>query len=456
MISSRVLSRFVCELKWESLPQATIDNARGRLLDLISSAAAGYRVNAPMNQVVLHTLRETDGLKQSSVLFEQERFSMAGAAFLNAFWGHGADLDDGHMLSSGHPGVCVIPAVLAAAEALDSEARDILTAIVAGYEVYVRLSNAIMPSHLHRGFHGTGTVGAVACSAAVAKLMGLDEERIHRAISLGAVAASGLFEVSESGQGMKPLNPANAARTGVISALLAKNGAESPDNPFEGNKGFFRAFADHLKPDEITKELNEQYRIDSCYVKQYPACRHMHGLIDCAAALHDEGGFTLEEIDVIRLYVYENSIRVTGNIREPKDTGEAKFSQTYGVAIGLIKGGFTLDDLEQASSMSDAARKLIQKMEIICEPELEDRSKMLRGARVELTLRDGRVLKRAVPVPKGEAVTPLTREDTRKKLSACARGVLSQRKQDELFQICFRFGEDTGLQELLAALNGNV
>lgn len=454
MVSSRVLSHFVHELKWEALPRETVDNARGRLLDFFSSAAAGCRVNGPMNQVVLRALRETDGLEQSRVLFGQERFSAAGAAFLNAFLGHGADLDDGHMLSSGHPGVCIVPAVLAAAELLDSDPRDILTAVVAGYEVYVRLSNAIMPSHLHRGFHGTGTVGAVACSAAVARLMGLDEEEIHRAISLGAVAASGLFEVSESGQGIKPLNPANAARTGVISALLAKNGAEAPENPFEGNKGFFKAFADQLKLDEITKELNEQYRIDSCYVKLYPACRHMHGLIDCAAMLHDEGGFTPEEIDAIRLYVYENSIRVTGNIREPRDTGEAKFSQTYGVAVGLTKGEFTLEDLEEPACMSDTVRGLIRKMEIICEPELEDRSKMLRGARVELTLRDGRVLKKAVPVPKGEAVTPLTREDMRKKLCACAQGVLSQRRQEELFQICFRFGEETGLRELLAALDG--
>ena len=114
-----------------------------------------------------------------------------------------------------------------------------------------------------------------------------------------------------------------------------------------------------------------------------------------------------------------------------------------------------MEDLEEPACMSDTVRGLIRKMEIICDPELEDRSKMLRGARVELALRDGRVLKKAVPVPKGEAVTPLTREDMRKKLCACAQGVLSQRRQEELFQICFRFGVGVGLRELLAALDGS-
>ena len=247
MLLSRYLSDYAAHLSYDEIPEKTLDNARGRVLDFLAAAAAGYRVNGPMNSVVLKTLRETDGMQQGTVLFGEGSLSEPNAAFANAFIGHGADLDDGHMLSSGHPGVVVVPAALAVAENEGSTAAELLTAIVVGYDYYVRISNTIMPSHLHRGFHGTGTVGALAAAVTAGKLLCFDEEKIHRTVSLAAVAASGLFEISESGQGMKPINPANAARTGVISALLVRNGAEAPVNPLEGNRGFFKAFADRLK-----------------------------------------------------------------------------------------------------------------------------------------------------------------------------------------------------------------
>lgn len=453
MLSSRTLSHFISDLAWEAVPAATLDNARGRILDFFSSAAAGYRVNAPMNAVMLKTLHETDAMRQSGVLFTaDDRLSMAGAAAANAFLGHGADLDDGHMLSSGHPGVCVIPAALSVAQALELSAKDALLAIIVGYEVYVRLSNTIMPSHLHRGFHGTGTVGAVACAAAAAKLMDLPEELIHRAISLGANAASGLFEVSESGQGIKPINPANAARNGIFAALLAKNGAEAPENPFEGNRGFFKAFSDQQKMDEITNALGEKFSIDSCYIKQYPACRHTHGVIDCAVALHDEGGFALNDIVAIRLYSYENAVKTTGSIMEPQNTGEAKFSQAYGAAVGLTTGGYTLRDLEAPDAMPDPVRSLIRKTTVCCEPGLEVRSKMMRGARVEMDLKGGRTLSKAVVVPKGEAATPLTREDRLKKLRSCAEGVYTEGRQNKIFNACYAFGGEVETDALLSLL----
>lgn len=452
MYTSEILAQFVAELQYERIPEKTLDNARGRVLDFISSAAAGYTVNGPMNEIVYDTVRALNASKDCGVYFGNGRLSVTDAAFMNAFYGHGADLDDGHMLSSGHPGVGVVPACLALAEYRSLSAQTLLTAVVAGYEVYVRVSNAIMPSHLHRGFHGTGTVGAVACAAAAAKMLCDDPQAIHRAISLGAVAASGLFEVSESGQAMKPINPANAARTGILSALLAVNGADAPLNPFEGKRGFFKAFADQLKLDEITQDLGTAYRIDSCYLKMYPACRHMHGLIDCAVALREQGGFTPDDIEKIRLCVYENSIRVTGNIREPVDPGEAKFSQTYGVAIGLTTGNYTLADIARPEEMSDTVRSLIRKMEIVCDPTLEVRAQMIRGARVEIVLKNGRTLVHEVRTPKGEAVTPFTREDMRRKLAACAEGVLEEQAQDRVFNACMTLGKGCQVPELLGLL----
>ena len=125
--------------------------------------------------------------------------------------------------------MAVIPAILALAEAENSAIEDVIAAIVAGYDVYVRLSNAVMPSLFLRGFHGTGTVGAVAAGAAAARLLNLDKDGV-KGPSVWLQYAR-LFEISESGQMAKPINPGNAARTGILSALLAKEGSDAPKSP---------------------------------------------------------------------------------------------------------------------------------------------------------------------------------------------------------------------------------
>jgi 2-methylcitrate dehydratase PrpD len=353
----------------------------------------------------------------------------------------------------GHPGVHVVPAVFAAADLIHASPKDIITAIITGYEIFIRISNGTMPSMVNRGFHSTGIVGSVASSAAVAKLFNLDADGIHRAMSLGAVSASGLFEVSQSAQAMKPINPANAARTGIVSAQLAQAGAEAPEEPFTGSKGFFKAFTDELRLNEIIGDLGEVLRIDSAYTKLYPACRHIHGLIDCGIAFHkvDE---KIENIEKVRLCLYPNGIAVTGKIREPHDEGSAKFSMTYGAATALVNGRFGLNELRTAKSMSSTIRDLIRKMEIVSTPDLEVREKKIRGARIEIIHKDGSVASKEVVVPKGEPQVPVTREDMRDKLRYCAEDIFDETKQQRLFDLIFSFETLSSYDEIINLLCG--
>lgn len=439
MNTSQALADFAAGLELADLPAHILENLKLRILDYIASAAAGYRINKAMNDIALDVVSGQCGRLQSSLLFSDRKLSAAQAAWYNAFICNGADMDDGHMIANGHPGVCVIPTVLALAEWRKIGFEDIAPAVVAGYEIFIRLSGAINPSHLKRGFNSTGTSGTIAAAAAASRVLGLDAKRTHAAIGLAATSASGLMELNESGQSMKPINPANAAHSGLMCALLAEAKAVGPTAPLDGTKGYLTAFADEFDVQAITRALGKEYLMDTTYFKLYPACRHMHAMIDCAAGLNVRGCVDIDKIEKIILYTYPASERLTGLIRYPVSEDEAKFSLTYASAVGLISAGFTLNDLCRAADMSAEVRTLIDRMEIVVCPELEDRASMKRGARMELKMKDGTSFVSEVEVPKGEKRFPLTKEDVRNKLRACAEGVLSERQQEAVFEIAMGF-----------------
>lgn len=437
MNTSRQLAKWVTDFKLNPADTEIISETRKRIFDFVVSAMAGYKVNPVFNKAVERVADIMSNQRQSSVLFKKQKQSIINSAFINATYGHGADLDDGHKTANGHPGVATIPAILALAEYLDSSPMDVYEAMIIGYEVYIRVSNAVQPSLLHRGFHGTGVVGAIAASAACAKLLKLDERKTHNAISLGAVQASGLFEVSESGQMAKPINPANACSTGIIAALLANEGAEGPDNPLEGKKGFFGAFADKTDLNSITETLGKELLIKTAYYKMYPACRHLHPEVDAAAMISKERQFNTNEIEKITITTYHNALLVTGNIMIPRSVDDAKFSMVYATIRGLQHGNYDFNDLHVENGISQETIDLIKKTVIMPDESFEDKEKNIRGGQVTVDFKDGTSICKKVLLPKGDPEFPFDNESFRKKLSFCADGLLSKDKQNKLYNYFF-------------------
>ncbi len=455
MNTSRMLAKWIADFKLKPTDTEIIIEARKRVFDYVVSAMAGYKVNPVFNRAVTEVAEMLSDMRQSSILFSDQKQSVVNSAFINATYGHGADLDDGHKTANGHPGVATIPAILALAEYLDSKPLDIYEAIVVGYEVYIRISNAVQPSLLHRGFHGTGVVGAIAASAACGKLLKLDESQMHNALSLGTVQASGLFEVSESGQMAKPINPANACRTGIISALLAQRGAEGPDNPLEGRKGFFGAFADKIDSTAIMETLGKELLIKTAYYKMYPACRHLHPEVDAATEIGRERLIKSDEIDSIVIETYHNAILVTGNIRVPKSVDEAKFSMVYAMVRGLQHGRYEFNDLHVENGIDEETIELINKTTIVSNESFENKERNIRGGQVTVKFIDGTSICTTILLPKGDPEFPFDNDDFRKKLSFCAEGLLSKDKQDKLYDYFFS-SDDFCLKDIYKMLERNV
>ena len=447
-----LLANYVHRLRFEDLPGEVVESAKLVLLDYLASAMAGYKINRIFNDALWGVVSDMGGKKESRVLFQGARLPAPLAAMMNAAYGHGADLDDGHRTAQGHPGVGTIPAVLALAEAHGLSGRDVIVAIVAGYDIFVRMATALNPSHLSRGFHTTGTIGTIAAAGAAAKALKLPLAGVRNALSLAALQAAGLLEVAESGQMAKPFHPAKAAFNAILAARLAQAGAEGPREPLEGRKGFIKAFADQADLDALRKDLGKKFRISSCYIKLYPACRHTHGAIDAALKLRQGGLPSLNTVKAVKVHVYPAAINLTGSIFKPKNGDEAKFSLPYTVATALTKGHFNLKDLNAAKGLDKDTRGVISKLEIISDPKLENRAANLRGARVELVLKDGTVLKEEVTLPKGDPEVPATDADMEGKLRFCAEDVFPEQRQRAILKTVKKLdqiGSVGGLMKLL-------
>ncbi|MDX9872483.1 MAG: MmgE/PrpD family protein [Clostridia bacterium] len=421
------------------------------IMDFIASGLAGYRINQVFNEAAYKVFIGLGGKPESTIMLYGMKLPAIHAATINGMIGHGADIDDGHKQAMGHPGVAVIPAVLALAEAKKSSWQEIAAAIVAGYELFVRVARVVNPPHFLRGFHTTGTVGTMAAAAAAAKMMGLPRKEFHHAVSLSALQSAGLLEVTESGQGAKALHPGKAAGNGIFAALLAAAGAGGPLDFLEGEKGFIKAFSGNTDSSPLLQRLGDGYEISGCYYKLYPACRHVHAPIDAALKLN-RTGFAAGEIEKVRVHIYPGALKLTGSIYYPQCGDEAKFSLPYTVAVGLAKGAFTLGHLETAAAIAPDVKGLIDKMEIVCDPALEDRQKNIRGTKIEIIFKDGTARMEYVPLPKGDPEVPVTNEDIENKLRSCAENVFSPERAEEIIRAVNHLDAENSILQLSSLL----
>lgn len=413
---------------------------RKLLLDLLGAMFAGYKQNRAFADSVQEILLDQGGKPEASVFMQTQKYPARTAAFLNALYSHGAELDDGNKSAMGHVGVHVIPAVLALAEAEHAETGTILSAIVVGYEAYIRISAAAQPGMVNRGFHSTGMAGAPACAAACAVLLGLDASGIENAMSFACTMSSGLLTYSESQQMIKPINPAKAAETGVFAARLAAKGLKAPENCLEGANGWFRAVTEQYDAEVLLRQ-SPHLLIHDCYFKLYPSCRHTHCGIEAAVNLHQRNKSRVQLIQHVDVRIYPNAIKLAGQIYEPQDADETKFSIHYTLACGLLFGEYGVDYMNPPR-MDALMKAMIQKIRLIPDESMENRAKHIRGTSVTVTFADGTQDSEMISVPKGDPEKPLTTDDIRKKLRQGANSLLSAQQTARLIEYIDQFGTE--------------
>ncbi len=255
--------------------------AKRSLLNFFATALGS--AHDPAVSSALRTLSPFSGPATSAIIGRSERLDAMGAAFVNAISANLLDFDDTHPETIIHPAAPVAAPVIALAEARKLPGRDVLTAFVLGVEVECRIGNAVSPSHYSRGWHITSTCGIFGAAAACAKLLGLSADRIADAIGIAASQSAG--NVENLPTAAKNVSVGNAARNGLLAALLAQEGYEAAPRAIEGPLGWARAMGDEPNLERLLGGLGRTWEISKNTYKPYPAGIVFHAIIDACFKL---------------------------------------------------------------------------------------------------------------------------------------------------------------------------
>lgn len=413
--STMALASFAAGLDAATLPGNVRQKLGWLLLDHLRVCSIGARL--PWSDLSRRYVGLVGKAGASHALFSTETVNPQHATFLNVAYGSSFDGDDTHVGAMLHPGVAAWSSALAIAEHTGASGRDVLAAVVAGYETIIRIGLAVQPSHFKRGFQSTGTCDGFGAAAAASRLMfrGKDaERRIAEAMGLAGGYASGVAQFYYSGASAKRIQAAHAAESGVAAALLAAQGYSGPIDIIEGAGGFARAYADGWNPAAIEDGLGQHFHLMDVLMKSHAAAARVAAGIDGMLALRQEHGFSGDDIASMTLGIPRI---IQGRLTNPHpvDLQAAQMCLPFSVALAskilLAPGSVpTISVTDFEAGLSDRRLYAIEELTAI---ELDDEveaasNEISTAARVSVTLHDGRNFAKLVAAPKGSPSQPFT------------------------------------------------
>lgn len=412
------VARFAVNLRLDHVPPAVVASVKLCLLDFIGVTLAGAH-EAPARAIV-DFVRAHGGVAEATVWGFAFKAPAALAALANGSVGHHLELDDGHILGHVHPGATVIPAAFALAERRGASGRDLLAAVIAGYEVLIRAGRAMAASAMYdRGYHGPGLFGAFGAASAGAAMLRLDEQQATRAVGNCCLAPAATFQAFSEGASVKDLYCGWPAMVGTMAAQLAAAGIGGPRQIFEGKLGFARAVADRSDLAGMTADLGRAWLLPTTYVKRHSACSFAHTMIDAVLSLNADGAIPLEAVEhlTVRTHRFAADLDETN----PQTLTAAKSSLPFCAALALTRGHPLLTDFTADALADEGVRRLASRTTIALDPALDARHAARedrRPVRVEIGLADGRRLAAERDVARGWPEDPLDVQEITGKFQA--------------------------------------
>ncbi len=443
------LAAFIVGLNFRSLPSEVVQKAKLCLMDTLGAALGGSKM--PEALIAKRLAGKLSQKKEATLFTGKGKVGALEAAMANGIMSHVLELDDGNRYAQGHPGVGVIPAALALGEKEKMKGKDLIPAIVAGYEVFGRVGAGGNPSHFNRGFHTTGTCGTFAAAAAAGRLLNLSESKMVSALGIAGSQAAGLFAFLADGTMTKTLHAGKAAQNGILSAYLAKEGFTGPAYILEDKRGFYKAFADTFNPQRVVEGLGEKYEIMNTYVKFHASCRHSHAPVDAILDIRSQTPLRPEDIEKINVYTYTIAAKLIDG-KQVTTPISGKMSLPYSAAVAILYGKVGLGEFKTKVLNDQAVRTLIQKIDVYADPDLDRMVPDHRGARAEILLKDGRKLTSTILDPKGEPENPGSGNDIYDKFRMLASTVFKTDRVDKLLEKIDRLEKMRDLTELTSLL----
>jgi 2-methylcitrate dehydratase PrpD len=416
---TRELATFAAELRFDDIPADVVQHAKLCLLDTIGCGL--YGTTLPWVAIVRDTVLELGDSGPADLWASGSTASAPNAALVNGTAIHSFELDDLHPRSILHPGAVVVSSALAAASLGSHSGRDLLTAMVAGYEVGSRVGMAMGAAHLLQGWHPTGTHGTLASAAAAGSILGLDPEQMVHAIGTAGSQSAGLMAAQYSSM-VKRLHAGHAAQAGLMSALLARRGflgiPDIVENPYGG---YLSTFSPRFDPDVILQGLGEDWQISRVGFKPYSTNGSCHPTIDALRAMRATESFTPADVERVEIHCSTATLKHVGWEYQPNSVTTAQMNLPYIVAVVLTDGDAFVDQFTAERIVDPALVELSRRVSVHADAEIDAGGDAMRHAtRVAVHLRDGRVFRDGRTYARGSSALPLSSDEVRGKFDVLA------------------------------------
>lgn len=449
----REIARFVTSFKVSDIDEATLAALKALIKDQFAIMVGASQL--PWSRQTRAFRNPRPG--KATIVGEGTKVAAADAAYLNASYGHGFEYDD--FYGNAHPGCAVVPAAFALGEELGATLEEVITALVAGYETYVRIGKHGSPAILNVGWQPHAVFANFGTAALAAKMYGLDEEQTFHALAIALSHASGPTEYASTGGSIKRVHAGIAVRNGIESAELARAGITGPRRFLTGDRGLYRMFTHKTVGDEAAADFapDAPNLMPGLSFKPYCCCAATFAYIEAMQHFQDRAA-EIEQIDT-RIQTMTDSIVGTRNaqIYNPRNIEELQYSLPAQMALSalgrgngykthraFLEGRF---DLGPDSDVMQLARRV--KLEVA--KDLDEKYPFF-VADVTVRFKDGSSQHYFQERAKGSPIKPFTAAEHQAKLDELTEDVIGKSQADRLFALVDEMRPDRPAREVAELL----
>lgn len=439
------ICEFAAGLNYRDLPAEVVERARFVMADSMAVIAAGARER----EIQALTAEIDPAAGPSSLLGLARKADSLNAALINGAAGTFLELDEGNQFARGHPAIHVVPAIMSLGEEKGFSGRELIVALVVGYEIGARIGIA---SKIRMSMHPHGTWGTVGAAAAAGRLAGLYpssmKEIINISSSLGLATSRqtmlqggtvrNLYSGVSNYMGLLALKMFNAGFTGEKDGLTTVYGS---------------VISDVFDKDAMTEDLGSRFEIARNYFKRHACCRYNHSALDALmdiASRFENGRIPAERVAKIEVETYSLAAQLCDP--EPDNMLAAKFSIPFAVATYLVHGDTGIDSFRADKTDNEEIKRLAALTVVSEDPELTAMMPSRRPSRVTLTMTDGTVQRAETYLNKGDFEDPYSEAEITAKYFELAEPVWGESKARSLHDGLMKLEDIENINELTALL----
>ncbi len=449
--AAEALSEFTYNLKYEDLSNGVVKKSKQLLLDTLGCALGGY-LSEP-SRIVRSMVKDLGGRPEATVIGSGDRTSSPNAVLANCVMVRYLDFMDIYFNKDGcHPSEN-IPTALAVGERTQALGKDLLTAIVIGFEIQQRFADAI-PCHLLQWHHVT--IAGYVTPLIAGKLLGLNQDQLTHAVGISGSHNHALADLLGEwwrGTGqismMKAIGYGFGSQSGIIAALLAQKGFTGPNTIIES---FGRVVA---KEENLAPIISggDRFKILDTSLKAYPSEYLSQSSLDAMFELIRKHNIQAEDVEAINIKTHSYvSILTQLSSYKPETRESADHSLPYCLAVGLIEGELGPDQFKREQWKDPKVLDLMSRIKIEIDKELSALYPPARPVILEIRIKNGECYKTRVDYPRGDPHNPMTDKETEAKFKKLAGNLIQESQMREIIDLVNHIEEISNVSELMEHL----